>query len=736
MEKNTATLSLAKCLTSGLVFLCVVLFSLPKIAVGQDAEPPASGTSYVTNPINGKLGTQTSLSVTALAVTGATIYSIEICSSSDFHPGDIIRKEGKRTQTFTGLLMGIKYYARVSTNVNPNFGPVTTFTTGPIVIAPMNESNGNKTILTVTSSKVTGATLYTFQLSTSPGFTNAISNGAGSYSQKFSGLEYNTTYYARAFVDVGNGGNGAATSFTTIKASDISYVVMPKQGAIDQRTVLNIAANLVPSATEYTIQISESPNFTTIDFEKTGPTRTLAFAGLKYNTTYYSRVRTNLSALNACAQSCEAAYQACLIGAGGDPEITAVCDAQKATCVAACPPGGEEWGATRSFTTIKASDISYVVMPKQGAIDQRTVLNVTANLVPNATEYAIQLSESPDFTTIDFEKTGPTRTLAFTGLKYNTTYYSRVRTNLSASNTCAQTCESTFDPISCGGDPACEAEIVAFRAACLATCSPSGEGWGATRSFTTINASAISYVITPKNGAVGQKVNLNITANLVPNATEYTIQLSESPAFSTIEFEMTGATRTLAFTGLKYNTPYFSRVRTNLSASTNTCAQACEATYQTCVAGAGGDQEILLACASEKATCLSACPPGGEEWGATRSFTTLTAPLLAREPAPAGRIGTSSSVQTIDASQEETAKDFSISVAPNPFRDKLSFIIHTNNLQKAQVGLLDLKGRVIHNSLQETNATIEIGEEMASGTYLLKVQTSQGFKVIRVLKLE
>jgi hypothetical protein len=291
---------------------------------------------------------------------------------------------------------------------------------------------------------------------------------------------------------------------------------------------------------------------------------------------------------------------------------------------------------------MSALNLSYVTSPANNAVNRNTTLNITANNVPGASEYTIQLSEFHDFQTIAFEMTDSTRTLAFTGLHYNTLYYNRVGTNLAS-------------------------------------------GFGEVRSFTTRTAESLTYVTSPANGAVNRNTTLTITSSNVPGAGQYTIQLSEVSNFLPIAFEVTGPTRSLAFTGLKGGTTYYNRVLT--------------------------DQTIVF--------------------GEIRSFTTKGSPPASPPPSSKARLASDSK-----ANQIEYPKEFSVEVFPNPFREKLTFIIYTPNQQMAEVALMDLNGRVVHKSIQETNTAAEIKEEMTSGIYILKVQTSYGQKVLRVLKIE
>jgi len=465
----------------------------------------------------------------------------------------------------------------------------------------------------------------------------------------------------------------------------VAYVTSPGNNAININTVLNVSSNTVSGATQYTIQLSETADFTTIDFEVTGSTRTLAFSGLKYNTVYYNRVRTDLS---------------------------------------------PEFGQVRSFTTRTPESIAYVSSPGNNAMGASTVLNISSNIVPGATQYTIQLSETADFVTINFEVSGNTRTLAFSGLKYNTTYYNRVLTNLTTN-------------------------------------------FGQVRSFSTRTAESLAFVTSPANNAVNvNNTALNITANTVPGASTYTIQLSESPDFTTVDFEVTGPTRTLAFANLKYNTMYYNRVLTDLTSeygqvrsfTTRTAeslayvtnpangavnrATALSITANT-VPGATS-YTIQLSEASDFSTiafevtgttrtlAFSGLITGTtyfnrvltnltSVYGAVRSFTT-------QGVRPSGaRIAADSKPSAAEPSRE--VKEFEVSVYPNPFREKLVFYIESVDPQ-AEITLTDLNGRNIHQSTEKTNQKIQIEKEFAPGAYLLRIKTDHYFENIRVVRID
>jgi uncharacterized repeat protein (TIGR03803 family) len=652
----------------------------------------AESLAFVNSPANNTLNTNTSLSITSNNVLYATTYTIQLSESADFSTVAFVVTGPTRTLSFTGLKYNTTYYNRVKTDLSPQFGAVRSFTTRlaeslAYVTSPANNAINVNTVLNISSNTVTGASLYTIQLSETADFATIDFEVSGSTrTLAFSGLKYNTVYFNRVRTDL-SPAFGQVRSFTTRTPESITYVTNPVNNAVGRNANLNISANTVPGALAYTIQLSESLDFSTIDFEVTGPTRTLAFNGLKYSTTYYNRVRTDLSS---------------------------------------------QFGEVRSFTTRSAEGLAFVSSPANGAIDQAVNLNVTSNTVPNATEYTIQLSETNDFSIIAFEVTGPTRTLAFSGLKYNTTYYNRVITNA----------EVTFD-------------------------------YGPVRSFTTRTAESISYVTSPSNNAVNvNNTTLSITANTVPGASTYTIQLSESPDFTTVDFEVTGPTRTLAFANLKYNTTYYNRVLTDLTSvygqvRSFTTRTAESLAYVTNPANGAVNRTTTLSITSNTVPGASSYTIQLSEvsdfstiafevtgpartlafsglitgttyynrvltdltgnYGAVRSFTTQgVRPSGARMAAES---------KPVIAEVEKELKEFEVSVYPNPFREKLVFYIESVD-QQAEVTLTDLNGRNIHQSTEKTNQTIQIIKEFSPGAYLLRIKTDHYYQTLRVVRIE
>src|SRR5690606_35193563 len=147
--------------------------------------------------------------------------------------------------------------------------------------------------------------------------------------------------------------------------------------------------NAIIDALNYTLQLSEHADFKdSITVEST--TNNFLVPHLKFGTQYYARVKTSI---------------------------------------------WPSFGKTTTFTTRDEDDYVFISKPVNGAIDQPTLnLKITANVVPGASRYTIQVSPTPDFAdhiVTDSSSKDGQRTLVFSNLSYSTLYYVRARSNLS-----------------------------------------------------------------------------------------------------------------------------------------------------------------------------------------------------------------------------------------------------------------------------------------------------------------
>jgi uncharacterized repeat protein (TIGR03803 family) len=272
----------------------------------------------------------------------------------------------------------------------------------------------------------------------------------------------------------------------------------------------------------------------------------------------------------------------------------------------------------------------YLIKPGNGTVGQYVSLTLKANLVDGATTYTFEVSRNANFSDSKILTSNNVSQL-IDSLQYNTLYYAHVKTNLRAD-------------------------------------------YGKVTTFTTRTAESLACVTSPANNAVNVPATIAVASNNVPYVSEYTIQLSESSDFSTIAFERTGPTRILHFTGLKSNTTYHSRVHVNLSSV----------------------------------------------FGPIRTFTTAA--------------GSSARISNEESSIE--LMGFAVKVFPNPFQEKFSLYIESSRYSQAEITLMDLGGRTIHQATAKTNSNIEIDKPLASGVYCLKVNAGGFNKLIRVVRIQ
>jgi hypothetical protein len=266
------------------------------------------------------------------------------------------------------------------------------------------------------------------------------------------------------------------------------------------------------------------------------------------------------------------------------------------------------------------------------------VTNITAYNVPLATSYIIEANTLPDFSGTSIVKMGTVRTYSFT-LAYNQVYYVRVQTNLAP-----------------------------------------GE-WGLYRSFTTGSPQSLAYVTSPANGVVGVPTTVNVTSNLVPGATSYTIELNPEELFTGTPIIRTGAARTKNFTGLSENRTYYARVSTSLT-------------------------------------------PG--VWGPTRSFTTVN---------PGGRQAGEAWVESTDEDPLAPDEITEVTIFPNPFTDQFDIHVQTTDQKPLEAQLIDMNGRTVFEARDwMTNRLHIVKGEFSPGVYLLKLNTEGVRRVVRVVR--
>jgi uncharacterized repeat protein (TIGR03803 family) len=228
------------------------LFVSDKVNLLILVENPFVPNAYVTTPSNNATGIRRNTKFIFNRINEAKLYTLELSKTPDFS-SEVIHKYASLPEYYVeGLEYNTRYYTRVKTNVWPTYGPVTTFTTEDVPTSfvsnpPNGAINVDAPTVKVTANVVSGATLYTVELSTSPDFTNPILKASTKDHQRtfvFDNLAYATTYYARARTDIS--GYGRVTHFTTKAAQ-------PMMASVRSESSVAIYPN--PSASSFTINL-------------------------------------------------------------------------------------------------------------------------------------------------------------------------------------------------------------------------------------------------------------------------------------------------------------------------------------------------------------------------------------------------------------------------------------------------------------------------------------------------
>lgn len=174
--------------------------------------------------------------------------------------------------------------------------PTTSF-----ISKPANQATGIAApTLKITANVVSGAMRYTIDVSTSPDFLeNLITRTSSVDFQRtliFTGLDYSTTYYARAKTD--NSPYGKVNTFTT-KEEEYPIIIQPSNGSDEiNPVVLNVVVAPIPGAASYVVELNNKADFS-------GASRILKtsvkdqtnfiFKDLRYGATYYARAKSDIS---------------------------------------------------------------------------------------------------------------------------------------------------------------------------------------------------------------------------------------------------------------------------------------------------------------------------------------------------------------------------------------------------------------------------------------------------------
>jgi uncharacterized repeat protein (TIGR03803 family) len=91
---------------------------------------------------------------------------------------------------------------------------------------------------------------------------------------------------------------------------------------------------------------------------------------------------------------------------------------------------------------------------------------------------------------------------------------------------------------------------------------------------------------------------------------------------------------------------------------------------------------------------------------------------------------------SISSLDNEEAADFAVTVSANPFKETLVMFIRSSHEENAQVALMDMSGKLVHQSTEKTNTVIGIEKPFVNGVYFLKVRTKDNQKTLRVVRMD
>ncbi len=369
----------------------------------------ASAPRSVTNP-----PTQVSLLSPANTATGVSLpvtlrwyktdsttkYNVQVSTSNTF--ASFIVNDSTLTDTtkaVSTLSANTTYYWRVRSGNTGGWGTYSStwsfssWTTPAQVttISPANLATGLVNPLTFQWNKVSGATNYNLQISTSNTFVSYVVNDTtltDSISSK-SGLSAGTTYYwrVRAKNSAGWGTVSTTASFTTLSVPTAITTVYPASSATGVGIPVPFLWNIKSGITNYNLQVSTSNTFSTFIVNDTTLVDTFSVASnLNLNTMYYWKVR------------------------------------------AKNPAGWGAYSSVINFTTANVPATATTVFPANNTTWVEIPVAFRWNIQSSILNYQLQVSTSNTFTSFvvdDSTLTDTTSTIS--NLNLNTLYYWRVR---------------------------------------------------------------------------------------------------------------------------------------------------------------------------------------------------------------------------------------------------------------------------------------------------------------------
>jgi hypothetical protein len=458
--------------------------------------PPSAPT--LVSPGDGATGISLTPSLSWNASLGATSYTVQVSTASDFS-SFVINQSGitQTTYSASGLSNNTQYFWRISASnaggtsafsTSRNFTTVVSAPAAPTLVSPADAATGVSVSPALSWNSVSGALSYRVQISTASNFSNLLVNQTGitETSYNASGLSNSTQYFWRvsAFNASGEGPFSTSRSFTTIVVvPPVPTLASPADGATGVSVTPALSWNASSGAASYTVQVSTVSDFTSTVINQSGITQTTYNAsGLSNNTQYFWRVNASNTG------------------------------------------GTSAFSSSRSFTTIVSVPTApALVSPADAATGVSVTPTLSWNSVSGALSYSVQVSTAANFSTLVVDQTDlPDTNFVASGLQTNTQYYWRVN---AANN---------------GGDGA----------------------YSTVRSFTTvITPPAVPVLSLPADSATGVSTSPTFSWNSVSGAASYHLQISELSNFTILTKDQTGiATTSVGVSGLSNSARYYWRV--------------------------------------------------------------------------------------------------------------------------------------------------------------------------------